>query len=148
MQMTLYSYHNIILMKGTYSEIFVKIRHDDVILRHVTSFCYIPRKCCWQTADVCKKYPVWVNQYRFFAKNITRAFIWGVNHLSTIIGSLFIAVAVEVPILLILLIFDDKNADISKKWTLLDFFLVKILSSHEGWYSCQVSSCLPKNSLN
>ena len=98
MQMTLYSHHNIILMNGTYSEIFVKIRHDDVILRHVTSFCYIPRKCCWQTADVCKKYPVWVNQYRFFAKNITRAFIWGVNHLSTIIGSLFIAVAVEVPI--------------------------------------------------
>ena len=41
MQMTSYLHHNLILMKGTYAEILVKIRHDDVILRHLTSFSYI-----------------------------------------------------------------------------------------------------------
>ena len=32
---------SLISMKGTYSEILVKIRHDDVILWHMTSFSYI-----------------------------------------------------------------------------------------------------------
>ena len=41
MQMTSYSHHNLILLKGTYPEILVKIRQDDVILRHVTLFSYI-----------------------------------------------------------------------------------------------------------
>ena len=41
MQMTSYLHHNLILMKETYPEIFVKIRRRDVILRHVTSFSYI-----------------------------------------------------------------------------------------------------------
>ena len=41
MQMTPYLQHNLILMKWTYSEIFMKIRHDDVILQLVTSFSYI-----------------------------------------------------------------------------------------------------------
>ena len=41
MQMTSYLYHNLILMKETYPEIFVKTWRRDVILRHVTSFSYI-----------------------------------------------------------------------------------------------------------
>ena len=41
MQMTSYSHHNLILIKQTYPDILVKIRHDDVILRHMTSFSYI-----------------------------------------------------------------------------------------------------------
>ena len=41
MQMTLYLEHNLILMEWTYPEIFMKIRHDDVILQVVTSFSYI-----------------------------------------------------------------------------------------------------------
>ena len=40
-QMTSYSHHNLILVKGIYPEILVKIWHDDVILRHMTSFPYI-----------------------------------------------------------------------------------------------------------
>jgi hypothetical protein len=61
MRMTSYLHHNLILMKGTYPNILVKIRHDDVILRHVTSFSYIfpyydvidktskrQQKFCWQ----------------------------------------------------------------------------------------------------
>ena len=41
MQMTPYLQHNLILMKWTYSAIFMNIRHDDVILQLVTSFSYI-----------------------------------------------------------------------------------------------------------
>ena len=41
MQMTSYLYHKLIFMKETYPEIFVQIRQDDVILRHLTSFSYI-----------------------------------------------------------------------------------------------------------
>ena len=41
MQMTSYSHHNLILIKETYPEILVKMRHSDVILRHMTSFSYI-----------------------------------------------------------------------------------------------------------
>ena len=41
MQMTSYLYHKLILMKETYPGSLVKIRHDDVILRHLTSFSYI-----------------------------------------------------------------------------------------------------------
>ena len=39
--MTSYLDTNIISIKETFSESLVKIRHDDVILRHVTSFSYI-----------------------------------------------------------------------------------------------------------
>ena len=39
--MTLYLDHNIISIKETFPVILVKIRHDDVILRHITSFFYI-----------------------------------------------------------------------------------------------------------
>ena len=48
MQMTSYSHHNLILMKETYPVILVKIRHDDVILRHVTSFLQFLLKKCWR----------------------------------------------------------------------------------------------------
>ena len=65
--------------------------------RHATSRDVISTFVTKKGADVSKKYPVWVNQSSFFYKDITRAFIWGVNHLSTITGSLFIAIAVEVP---------------------------------------------------
>ena len=41
MQMTSYLHHYLISMKETYPEILVKIRHDDVILRQLTSFSYI-----------------------------------------------------------------------------------------------------------
>ena len=41
MEMSWYLYHNLILMKQTYPEIFVNIGHDDVILWHMTSFPYI-----------------------------------------------------------------------------------------------------------
>ena len=40
-QMLSYLYHNIISQRETYPEVLVKIRHDDVILRHVTYFSYI-----------------------------------------------------------------------------------------------------------
>ena len=40
MQMTSYLHHNLILMKATYPDM-VKIRRDDVILRHLPSFSYI-----------------------------------------------------------------------------------------------------------
>ena len=41
MQMTSYLHHNFVLMEETYPEILVKIRQEDVILRHLTSFSYI-----------------------------------------------------------------------------------------------------------
>ena len=41
METTSHSYHNLILMIQTYSEIFVNIGHDDIILWHMTSFPYI-----------------------------------------------------------------------------------------------------------
>ena len=37
MQMTSYSHHNLISMRKTFPEILVKIRRDDVMLRHMTS---------------------------------------------------------------------------------------------------------------
>ena len=40
-QMTSYLHHNIISRRQTFPEVFVKIRHDDAILRHITSFSYI-----------------------------------------------------------------------------------------------------------
>ena len=40
-QMTSYLHHNIISRRQTFPEVFVKIRHDDAILRHMTSFSYI-----------------------------------------------------------------------------------------------------------
>ena len=57
MQMTSYLHHYLILMIGTYSEIFVKIRHDDVILRDVTSFRHFGVKTDEKSADVSKTYP-------------------------------------------------------------------------------------------
>ena len=55
MQMTSYLHHNLIFMKGGYSENFVKILLGDVILRHVTSFyrflaknCQKVMKNCWR----------------------------------------------------------------------------------------------------
>ena len=46
MQMTPYLQHNLIVMKETFPEILVKIRHDDVILRQVTTFLkFLLKKC-------------------------------------------------------------------------------------------------------
>ena len=45
MQMSSYSHHSIIPMSKTFSQIFVKIRHDDVAWRHMTSFFKnVPKK--------------------------------------------------------------------------------------------------------
>ena len=41
MQMTSYLNHNTISIRETFPASLVQIRHDDVILRHVTSFSYI-----------------------------------------------------------------------------------------------------------
>ena len=40
-QITSYFDHSTIFIRETFSEVFVKIRHDDVILRQLTSFSYI-----------------------------------------------------------------------------------------------------------
>ena len=58
MQMTSNLHHNIISRCGTLPESFVKIRHRDVILRHVTSFPYIflyndvIGKKCWHQQNM------------------------------------------------------------------------------------------------
>ena len=72
MQVTSYLHHNLMLMQGTYLEVLVKIRHDDVILRDVTwgqplfydkwftscrifSFCRIFDDVIDKNADVSRK---------------------------------------------------------------------------------------------
>ena len=44
-QITSYFHHSTIFIRETFSEVFVKIRHDDVILRQLTSFSYIFLYC-------------------------------------------------------------------------------------------------------
>ena len=48
MQMTSYLDHNIISRRKTFCDFFLKIRHDDVTWRHVTSFPYFLPKKCWR----------------------------------------------------------------------------------------------------
>ena len=40
-QMSPYSYPNFIFIRETFPELLVKIGHDDVILRQITSFSYV-----------------------------------------------------------------------------------------------------------
>ena len=57
-QITSYFDHSTIFIRETFSEVFVKIRHDDVILRQLTSFSYIFLYCdvIDKNADVSKKF--------------------------------------------------------------------------------------------
>ena len=57
MEMLLYSYHDLVLVKWTYPGILVKIHHDDVILLRVTSFSYtFPYyNATYKNADLSKK---------------------------------------------------------------------------------------------
>ena len=47
-QMTSYLHHKCIPVGKTFSEILVKIRHDDVTWHHMTSFSYFLLKKCWR----------------------------------------------------------------------------------------------------
>ena len=53
-KMTSYFDHNTISRIETFPAILVKIRHDDVILRHVTLFSIILPKKAWKSADISK----------------------------------------------------------------------------------------------
>ena len=52
MQMTSYLHHSIISTRETFPEILVKIRHDDVTWRHVTSFSHFLPKKCWRQQKI------------------------------------------------------------------------------------------------
>ena len=70
MQMTSYLYHNIISTRETFSEILVKIRHDDVTWRHVTSFSHFLHKKCWCQQKIFNMgHPLcifWIELYKTF----------------------------------------------------------------------------------
>ena len=92
MQITSYLDHNTISRSSD----------ENPTRRHFTSRDVISHffvKNCWKTADVSNNEQRWVKHFSFFSSGIIRAFIWCVNKLSMICGSLFIAVIVEVLIL-------------------------------------------------
>ena len=51
-QMTSYFQDNLISLRETFSKIFVKIGHDDVTWRHMTSFLHFVHKKCWRQQKI------------------------------------------------------------------------------------------------
>ena len=93
--MTSYLHHSTISRRKRFSESLVKIRHDDVTWRHMTSFSRFFTKNCWKSAEKLLTSAKKINYVSFFSKSIIISFISGVNHFLTISGSQIIVISIS-----------------------------------------------------
>ena len=112
--MASYSHHSTTTLRERLPEVFGKFRRDGVAYRHMTSFVVFHGKSLKKVMTSSENYGRMDFETLFSIQSYVIAFIWWVNQLFTILGSLFIMLAVEG---IILDFFDDvikKNADGSK----------------------------------